>query len=201
MDSVSCGNTRIGPLTTSMQEAMLSVVPSLRAFAIYLCGSVDRADDLVQETLARAIANINSFQPGTNLRGWLTTILRNHYLSETRKRKNEVEDVEGRCVEGMKSIPEQHSRVEFGEFLTVFSTLPNNQQEALLLVGALGLRYDEAAAMCGTGVATIRSRIHRARTQLTKLLAIGGAAEFGPDDCTRAVLNAAQERPDREVFF
>ena len=79
-----------------VREVMLAVVPSLRAFAISLCGDVDRADDLVQETLLRAMANIDSFQPGTNMSGWLFTILRNLFRSEYRKRRHEVEDTDGR---------------------------------------------------------------------------------------------------------
>ena len=78
---------------------MLAAVPSLRAFAISLCGNVDRADDLVQETLLRAIANIDSFQPGTNMSAWLFTILRNLFRSEYRKRRREVEDADGSYAE------------------------------------------------------------------------------------------------------
>ena len=81
---------------------MLAAVPSLRAFAISLCGNVDRADDLVQETLLRALANINSFQPGTNMPAWLFTILRNLFRSEYRKRRREVEDADGSYAETLK---------------------------------------------------------------------------------------------------
>ena len=95
---------------------MLAAVPSLRAFAISLCGNVDRADDLVQETLLRALANINSFEPGTNMSAWLFTILRNLFRSEYRKRRREVEDADGSYAETLKSHPEQHGRVEFEEF-------------------------------------------------------------------------------------
>ena len=102
----------------SVREAMLAAVPSLRAFAISLCGNVDRADDLVQETLLRAMANITSFQPGTNMSAWLFTILRNLFRSEYRKRRREVEDTDGSYAESLKSHPEQHSRVEFDEFRT-----------------------------------------------------------------------------------
>ena len=82
-------------LQASVREAMLAAVPSLRAFAISLSGNVDRADDLVQETLLRAIANIDSFEPGSNLPAWLFTILRNLFRSDYRKRRREVEDAEG----------------------------------------------------------------------------------------------------------
>jgi RNA polymerase sigma-70 factor (ECF subfamily) len=154
----------------STRDAILSAIPGLRAFAMSLCRNVDRADDLVQETLLRALTNINSFEPGTNLRGWLTTILRNQYLSEARKHRREVEDTTGSYADTLRSIPEQDARIAFDEFLAALATLPLNQQEVLLLVGGLGLRNDEAAAICGTGVATIRSRIFRARTRLKELL-------------------------------
>ena len=87
------------PMDESVRKAVLAAVPSLRAFAISLCGNVDRADDLVQETLLRALANIDSFQPGTNMSAWLFTILRNHFRSEYRKRRREVEDSDGHHAE------------------------------------------------------------------------------------------------------
>ena len=105
-------------LAPSLKEAMLSAVPSLRAFAISLSGNIDRADDLVQETLLRAIANIDSFQPGTNMSAWMFTILRNLFRSEYRKRRREVEDTDGSYAESLKSHPEQASRLEFQEFRT-----------------------------------------------------------------------------------
>src|SRR5467141_1987951 len=103
-------------LNPSVRDAMLGAVPSLRAFAISLCGNVDRADDLVQETLLRALANIQSFQPGTNMSAWLFTILRNHFRSEYRKRRREVEDGDGSYTGSLKSQPDQPSHMEFEEF-------------------------------------------------------------------------------------
>src|SRR5437016_14646712 len=90
----------------SVREVMLAAVPSQRAFAISLSGNVDRADDLVQETLLRAIANINSFHPGTNMSAWLITILRNLFRSEYRKRRREVADAAGSHVDSLKSPPQ-----------------------------------------------------------------------------------------------
>ena len=124
---------------------MLAAVPSLRAFAISLCGNVDRADDLVQETLLRALANIDSFEPGTNMSAWLFTILRNLFRSEYRKRRREVEDADGSYAERLKTQPEQTSQVEFEEFRTALAKLPPDQREALILVGASGFSYEEAA--------------------------------------------------------
>ncbi|NVO16952.1 MAG: sigma-70 family RNA polymerase sigma factor [Rhodoplanes sp.] len=179
-------------LQASVQDAMLSVVPSLRAFAISLCRDVDRADDLVQETLMRALANIRSFQPGTNMSAWLFTILRNQFLTEYRKRRREVEDSDGSYVESLKSPPEQQSRVDFEEFRAALATLPVEQREALLLIGASGFSYADAASICKAAVGTIKSRVHRARMRLCTLLALEGVGTFGPDQATFAVMTAVR---------
>lgn len=178
----------------TLRETMLAAVPSLRAFGISLCGNVDRADDLVQETLLRALANIDSFQPGTNMSAWLFTILRNLFRSEYRKRRREVEDADGSYADTLKSQPEQSSRVEFEEFRTALNKLPEDQREALILVGASGFSYEEAAEICGCAVGTIKSRVNRARTRLSHLLSIDTADDFGPDVTTRSVL-AGNDRP------
>ena len=161
------------------RDVMLAAVPGLRAFAISLSGNVDRADDLVQETLVRAIANINSFQPGTNMGAWLVTILRNLFRSEYRKRRREVEDPDGSYSESLTAAPGQHARLEFKELLAALAKLPLVQREALLLVGASGFSYDEAAAICGAPIGTIKSRANRARTQLAELLGIDRADKCG----------------------
>ena len=176
------------PLTESLRDDILAAVPSLRAFAISLSGNADRADDLVQETLLRALANIDSFQPGSNLPAWLFTILRNLFRSEYRKRRREVEDADGRYAETLKSHPEQTGRVEFEEFRTALAKLPPDQREALILVGASGFSYEDAAGICGCAVGTIKSRVNRARTRLADILAIDSVDDFGPDRPTRAVL-------------
>ena len=172
----------------AVRQAVLNAIPSLRAFAISLCGNVDRADDLVQETMLRALANIHSFQPGTNMSAWLFTILRNHFRSEYRKRRREVEDTDGSYAESLKSHPEQQGHVEFNEFREALAKLPPDQREALILVGASGFSYEEAANICGCAVGTIKSRVNRARTRLAELMAIETVDDFGPDRTTRAVL-------------
>src|SRR6202166_2273377 len=172
----------------SVRKAVLGAVPSLRAFAISLCGNVDRADDLVQETMLRALANIDSFQPGTNMSAWLFTILRNHFRSEYRKRRREVEDTDGRYAETLKTQPEQYGQVEFTEFREALAQLPSDQREALILVGASGFSYEEASSICECAVGTIKSRVNRARTRLAELMSIEGVDDFGPDEQTRAVL-------------
>ena len=167
---------------------MLAAIPGLRAFAVSLCGNVDRADDLVQETLIRALANINSFEPGTNMSAWLITILRNFYRSEFRKRRREVEDATGSYAERLRSLPEQEGRVEMEEFLVALGKLPADQREALILIGALGFSHEEVANICGCAVGTIKSRVNRARRHLAELLSIEGPDYFGPDRTMRAIL-------------
>jgi RNA polymerase sigma-70 factor, ECF subfamily len=168
----------------SERDVMLAAVPSLRAFAISLSGNVDRANDLVQETLLRAMANIDSFQPGTNMPAWLFTILRNLFRSEYRKRRREVEDADGSYLESLTSAPGQHGYMEFKELFAALAKLPLVQREALLLVGASGFSYDEAAAICGTPIGTIKSRINRARTLLAELLGIDSGGKLGPKPTT-----------------
>jgi RNA polymerase sigma-70 factor (ECF subfamily) len=157
-------------LQPSVQDVMLAAIPGLRAFAISLSGNVDRADDLVQGALTRAIASIHSFTPGTNMSAWLVTILRNLFLEEFRKRRREVEDADGSYMASLKAAPEQHIRLEFKEFADALARLPLAQREALLLVGASGYSYDDAAAICGTAVGTIKSRVNRARKMLAELV-------------------------------
>ena len=182
----------MAPSTKSVRAAMLAAVPSLRAFAISLCRNVDRADDLVQEALLRGWAHLDSFEPGTNMSAWLFTILRNLFRSEYRKRRREVEDADGRYAETLKSHPEQTGRVEFNEFRTALAKLPSDQREALILVGASGFSYEDAAAICGCAVGTIKSRVNRARTRLADILAIDSVDDFGPDRATRAVLGGGR---------
>jgi len=120
---------------------------------------------------------------------WLFTILRNLFRSEYRKRRREVEDTEGTYAESLKSHPEQHGRVEFEEFRAALATLPPEQREALILIGASGFSYEEVAAICDCAVGTIKSRVNRARIRLSKRLSIDGTDDFGPDDTTRAILS------------
>jgi RNA polymerase sigma-70 factor, ECF subfamily len=106
------------------------------------------------------------------------------------KRRREVEDTDGTYAESLKSHPEQHSRVEFDEFRAALTKLRPDQREALILVGASGFSYEEAAAICDCPVGTVKSRVNRARIRLSKLLSIDGAADYGPDHTTRGILSA-----------
>ncbi|MFK8253661.1 sigma-70 family RNA polymerase sigma factor [Ancylobacter terrae] len=178
----------------ALRDEIIAAIPNLRAFGISLTGSVDRADDLVQETLLRAFANISSFRPGTNLSAWLFTILRNLFRSEYRKRRREVPDSDGAFAATLATSPDQNSHLDFEDFRAALDRLPNDQREALVLVGASGFSYEEAADICGCAVGTIKSRVNRARNRLGEMLAIETSEDFGPDIATRAVLAVGGER-------
>jgi RNA polymerase sigma-70 factor (ECF subfamily) len=175
-------------LNPAIRDEILANAPILRSFALSLCGTIDGAEDLVQDTLLRAITHVASFRPGTNLAAWLITILRNRFRDEYRRRQREVEDAEGRYAEALEIEAEQTARIEFAEFCDALAKLPSEQRQALLLVGASEISYEDAATLCGCATGTIKSRVHRARTQLIDWLAIDGPHDFGPDRSTRAVV-------------
>jgi RNA polymerase sigma-70 factor (ECF subfamily) len=171
-----------------IRETLFKVIPHLRAFAISLTGSLDHADDLVQETLLRALSNLDKFQPGTSLQAWTFTILRNLFHTEYRKRRREVEDPDGIMAGRLASLPEQGGRLDFEDLRIALAKLPSHQREALLLVGAEGLSYEEAARVCNTHLGTIKSRVNRARSRLAELLHLDDVAEIGADQTVRAAL-------------
>jgi RNA polymerase sigma-70 factor (ECF subfamily) len=171
-----------------LRDEMLTALPSLRAFAISLTNDPIRADDLVQDTILRAWANSHRFEPGTNLHAWLFTILRNLFHSEWRKHRREVEDTDGSYAAKLKTLPDQQVHLDFEDFRAALSKLSVDHREALLLVLAQGMSYEEAAEICEVAVGTIKSRVNRARHRLAELLGINGDPELGPDSITKAAL-------------
>lgn len=163
-----------------VRKGLVTAIPHLRAFAMSLCGRSALADDLVQETLTKAWAKADSYQDGTNLMAWLFTILRNEFYSHIRKRKREVEDVDGAEAAQLISAPAQMATLELGDFRAALATLPEDQREAIILVGASGFSYEEAADIMGCAVGTVKSRLSRARTRLTELLDGDVPADIGP---------------------
>ncbi|GJE29377.1 sigma-70 family RNA polymerase sigma factor [Methylobacterium organophilum] len=180
-----------GLVDAEMRELLLAAIPALRAFAFSLTYDLDRSDDLVQDTLVRAWTKADSFRRGTNLTAWLFTILRNLFYSEQRKRKREIEDADGAHAARLSSLPEQEIRVEMGEFRAALDRLPYSQREALILVGAQNFTYEEAAAICGVAVGTVKSRVSRARGRLIEALGMQGTDDIGADGLTRAALGGA----------
>ncbi|MBV8447345.1 MAG: sigma-70 family RNA polymerase sigma factor [Hyphomicrobiales bacterium] len=173
---------------------LLTTIPSLRAFARSLGASPDRADDLVQETLIKAWANQQSFVQGTNLKTWLFTILRNTAYSEYRKRWREVEDADGSYAAGLVSEPTQIAHLDMADFKSALTAVPQEQREALILIGASGFSYDEAAKICGCAVGTIKSRVNRARQRLASTLGLHEDAVEGKI----AIEDQTAEEPDHD---
>jgi RNA polymerase sigma-70 factor, ECF subfamily len=176
-----------------VRDALVGAIPNLRAFAISLTGDHHLANDLVQETLLKAWSHRDKFEPGTNLKAWLFTILRNTYFSEVRKKRREVQDVEGEAAARLVSQPEQHGHVDLADFRKALTQLSVDQREALLLIGAEGFSYEEAAEISGCAVGTVKSRVNRARTRLAELMSLSTAIEIGPEILTQAV--AARTEP------
>lgn len=162
----------------------MAVLPNLRAFAVSLCGNPDKADDLVQDAILRAWGAQESFKMGTNLRAWVFTILRNEFYSQMRKRGREVQDSDGYFTESLAVHPAQYGTLDLQDFSTALNELPEDQREALLLVGASGFSYEEAAEICGCKIGTVKSRVSRARSSLQEMLNIEGESDFGPDSAS-----------------
>ncbi len=171
----------------SFKRGLVEAIPMLRGFARSLSGNRDRADDLVQETLAKAIANRDKYREGTNLHAWLVTILRNQYYSEGRRRWREVSDAEGTYAARLTQAPGHDSHLEMQEFLGALQQLPADQREALVLVGASGLSYEAAAEVLGTRIGTVKSRVSRARARLETLLDGGQGFSRDKDAITKSM--------------
>lgn len=164
---------------SDFEKSLVGAIPHLRAFARSFANDAARADDLVQETLVKAWNSRDSFTPGTNFRAWLFTILRNVYFSQHRKLRREVDDPDEQYQNSLAVQPEQYGHLDLADFRSALDTLPPDQREALVLVGAEGFSYEEAAQICGCAVGTIKSRVNRARNRLVELLADDDLARGG----------------------
>ncbi|MGM0585108.1 MAG: sigma-70 family RNA polymerase sigma factor [Pseudomonadota bacterium] len=151
--------------------------PALRRRALKLTSSEHRADDLVQETFLKAWAHRDSYRPGTNLRAWLCTILRNTFFSDLRKSRREVEDVDDAGARALFEAPRQDHAIALKELISAMALLPHAQRRSLVLMGAYGFSQLEAADACGCTVGTIKSRVSRSRARLGRILAHDDAAQ------------------------
>lgn len=142
---------------------VLALIPSLRAYGRALCRNAVDADDLVQETLLKALANIEKFTPGTRLRPWLFTIMRNSFYTNTRLRAREGTGAED-CVSGSKVTPAtQEWSLRGREVMDAINRLSPHYREMIILVVMLGESYEDAARLCGCAIGTVKSRVNRAR--------------------------------------
>jgi RNA polymerase sigma-70 factor, ECF subfamily len=178
--------------SSSFRELLIKEIPNLRAFAVSLSGSMHTADDLVQDTLLKAWSHSDKFMEGTNIRAWLFTILRNTYFSLYRRRGREVQDTDGIYSSKVAVAGEQDGAIDLADFRLALAKLPEEQREVLIMVGATGLSYEEAAEVCSVAVGTIKSRVNRARTKLAELLGMSSTADLGPDRRHMAVVQASE---------
>ncbi len=152
------------------KDEVVRLIPQLRAYATALTRSRSEADDLVQDALVRAWSYRAAFQPDAQLKPWLFKILRTRFYTDVAKRRLTVQDVDGQFAASLTCSAEQEWRVEYSEMLEALDTLSPDSREAVLLVLATGLTYEEAAQVCGCPVGTMKSRVNRAREHLTLLL-------------------------------
>ncbi|HTH97102.1 MAG TPA: sigma-70 family RNA polymerase sigma factor [Stellaceae bacterium] len=153
-----------------LHDDILACLPHLRAFAHLLARDRTLAEDLVQDTVLRALTYHHQFKPGTNFRGWLIIILRNRYFNEMRRRSRRSETSSEAVNIDTATSGGQEEKLEVRDFMQAFEKLPPSQREALLLVGASGFSYEEAANISGCAVGTMKSRVSRARLQLQTML-------------------------------
>ena len=164
------------------RDVLVSTIPHLRAFARSLCNDPTQADDLAQEALAKAWKARDSFEPGTSIKAWTFMILRNQFYSEKRRSWRtaplDVEMAENTLLANDNpTVP-----MELLELRAALGKLPDDQREALILVGAGGMAYEEAAQVCQCAVGTIKSRVSRARRALEAILNEAGSRQVGQDD-------------------
>lgn len=152
------------------RDELVTHLPALRAFALSLTRNRATADDMMQDTVLKAWTNMDKFQPGTNMRAWLFTILRNNFYTSRRKLNREVADVDNAFSDRLSVKPDHDGHLQMRDFKVAFSKLPDEQREALILVGANGFSYQDAGEMCGVATGTIKSRVNRARAKLSELL-------------------------------
>lgn len=160
------------------KRALANVAPHLRAFARALCGCRDRADDLAQETMLRAWAARDRYAAGTNFKAWTFTILRNHFYSEARRSRFHGEYDEGVAERTLRAPASQESALELSDVLRALSAIPATYREALILVAAGNLSYEEVAEICGIALGTVKSRVCRARAMLSQVIESGQLPDF-----------------------
>jgi RNA polymerase sigma-70 factor (ECF subfamily) len=156
---------------------LIALIPHMRAFARTLCRDATFADDLAQDALARAWSCRTSYQPGTNLKAWTFMILRNGFYSHTRRSWRSTSLDQGVAEATLVAISNPTGALELNDLRRAMNMLPKEQCEALTLIGAAGLSYEEAAEICGVAIGTMKSRVSRARSRLAAILEEGGLVD------------------------
>jgi RNA polymerase sigma-70 factor (ECF subfamily) len=178
----SGASRRMTHTAASWRDDVIALIPALRAFAWSLSHNSSDADDLVQDTLTKAWSHRDRFEPGTNLRAWMFTILRNTYYTTMARRRREVSDETGKYAASLSSPASQDWSVAVHALQAALQQLPPEHREALILVGGAGMTYEEAAEICGCALGTIKSRVNRARAKLLKIMDADEASDTFASD-------------------
>lgn len=159
-------------MADNFRDELIALMPRLRRYAMALTGSSAEADDLVQDSLVRAWRFREGFQQGSNLNAWAHRIVRNTFYTSAQSRRNTVQDVDGKYAAQLSCNPDQEWRLQYGELLSALDKLTDDARDALLLVVAADMSYEEAAEIAGCPVGTMKSRVNRARERLAELVGI-----------------------------
>jgi RNA polymerase sigma-70 factor (ECF subfamily) len=160
-------------LAPDFERDLIALIPHMRAFARSLCGDPALADDLAQDALAKALKSRESYQLGTNMKAWLFMILRNQFYSEKRRSWRGSQLDQDVAEKTLHAVDDPSSALELNDVRMALQMLPDVQREALVMIGAGGLSYEEAAEIAGVAVGTVKSRVSRARAALQAILEAG----------------------------
>jgi RNA polymerase sigma-70 factor (ECF subfamily) len=179
----------------AFKRELVGLIPHLRAFARTLCGDAASADDLAQDAMMKAWDARTSFQPGTNMKAWTFMILRNQFYSEKRRSWRSTQLDQEAAERTLVAADDPSAPIALDELRQALGALPDEQREALILVGAGGFAYEEAAEICRCAVGTVKSRVSRARRALHGILESGGYLRDGsPADEAMSSILADAER-------
>jgi RNA polymerase sigma-70 factor (ECF subfamily) len=176
------------------QRELVTLIPHLRAFARTLTGDATQADDLAQDAMIKAWDARRSFQLGTNMKAWTFMILRNQFYSDKRRSWRQTQLDQEAAERTLVAVDDPEAPVALDELRLAMAMLPHEQREALILVGAGGFAYEEAADICGCAVGTVKSRVSRARKALQGILEAGDYDRDGGEagDAMRSILADAE---------
>jgi RNA polymerase sigma-70 factor (ECF subfamily) len=187
--------------TDGFRRELTALIPHMRAFAKSLCGDPTAGDDLAQDALMRALTAHASYQPGTNMKAWVFMIIRNQFYSEKRRSWRSVQWDAETAERTLVAVNNPTGALELDELRRAMAMLPDEQREALILVGAGGFSYEEVAEMSGVAVGTVKSRVSRARDRIALIFAEGSFArdDIAPSEAMANILAQLQaaDRPIR----
>jgi RNA polymerase sigma-70 factor (ECF subfamily) len=177
---------------------VVALIPYMRAFARSLCRDPTRADDLAQNALASAWRHRSDFEPGTNLKAWIFRIVRNQFYSDLRHSRLVCEVDFDLAAESLVAVSDPSAALELDDVRRALQELPDEQREALTLIGVAGMAYEEVAEICSCSVGTVKSRVSRARQRLLAILSDGarlGRRTHIPGGVMAAMLAEAEQLP------